>query len=129
MIRAIKLSLKFATAHKKEQVANLLHEYSHGVNFYIGHCDYTEEGKAASIYKLSGTRLTSRYKGLAFRQAINILKACRKTCEGVPVYSRGALLDEKVAKLSTLEDGATSFNLFLKLSTLKSGHPITIPFP
>lgn len=131
MRRACKVTLKFATAKKQRQIAALLQAYRVAVNFYIKSL-WTSKGKrdASTLARLVNTRLSERYKQAALKQAFDLMittkrsaKALRKRCS-VPVFKGKAILDYRFI---SAEKGRGSFDLVLKLATLRKGHPVYIP--
>jgi len=130
MRRAVKLSLDFLTQAKRRQIGALLEAYRAAVNFYIKSL-WNERGKLdkATLTRLQHTRLSERYKSQALKQAIEIVIATKKSAKelgvpaGCPVFTGSAVLD---AKFVTVEEGQGSFDLAIRLSTLKKGRRITI---
>jgi IS605 OrfB family transposase len=131
--RAVKVSLKFATAKKCRVIKALLAEYRAAVNFYCKSL-WAVKGKldaaTANRLPLSKTRLSYRYRGAALRQALDIVIATRKAAKAT---GRKAAIPrlKGAARLSSLfvgvETGKGSFDLVLKLSTLKKGQRIVLP--
>lgn len=131
MHRACKLTLKFITAHKKQQIAALLEAYKAAVNFYIrllwANCGGLDK---QTLAQLTRTRLSERYKSAALKQALGIVKGTRKAeiaseiPASCPSFDGAATLD---AKLVSIEKGRGVFDIVIKLSTLHSRHPIYLP--
>jgi IS605 OrfB family transposase len=129
--RTVKVSLDFATKSKRNQISGLLREYRAAVNFYIKYL-WTNKGSLnkETLAVLENTRLSERYKSNALKQALSLVVSAKKSAKalktraGMPVFKGGAILD---AKFVTIEDGAKSFDLVVKLSTLRKGRRITIP--
>lgn len=131
MVRACKVTLKFATENKRRQIRALLEAYRAAVNFYIKSL-WKERGglNKETLARLQRTRLSERFKSQALKQAIEIVvstkkasKATKKPCS-VPVFRGGAMLD---AKMVNVEAGEKSFDLVIRLSTFNPGHRIDIP--
>jgi IS605 OrfB family transposase len=130
MRRAVKLSLDFMTQNKRRQINALLEAYRAAVNFYIRSL-WNDRGKLdkATLARLTGTRLSERYKSQALKQAIEIVIATKKSAKewrvkaGCPVFKGSAVLD---AKFVTIEEGKESFDLVIRLSTLNKGQRIMI---
>lgn len=131
MRRAVKIPLKFATGRKRRAIDVLLQEYRRVVNLYIQSV-WDEPGRLDkdTLARVQNTSLSQRYKSQALRQALQTVvltkkasKATGRPCS-VPMFSGGAKLD---AKFVSLEEGKGSFDLVLKLSTLRKGHRITVP--
>lgn len=131
MRRAVKVTLKFATAKKRRAIDALLSRYRSAVNFYIRSL-WNERGKldAPTLARLQSTELSARYKSQALKQALEIVVSTRKAAKAIgkpatcPVFSGSATLD---AKFVSIEDGRGSFDLIVKVSSLVPGKRITIP--
>ena len=131
MQRACKVTLKFATNKKKRQIDALLAAYRSAVNFYIKSLWKTKGRRDAdTLARLPGSRLSERYKQAALKQAFDIViltkkssKALKRRCS-LPVFKGGAILD---SRFICLEPGKGSFDLTIKLATLRKGRPIIIP--
>ncbi len=131
MRRSCKLTIQFATHNKLNIINTLLQSYRAAVNFYIkylwstkGKLDY----KTANL--LQHSRLSERYKCQALKQALNIVISTKKSAKergipcSMPVFKGAAILD---AKFVSIEEGKGSFDLVVKLSTLKKYKRIIIP--
>lgn len=131
MRRAVKVTLKFATAKKRRAIDALLSRYRSAVNFYIRSL-WNERGKldTPTLARLQSTELSARYKSQALKQALEIVVSTRKAAKAIgkpatcPVFSGSATLD---AKFVSIEDGRGSFDLIVKVSSLVPGKRITIP--
>lgn len=131
MRRACKVTLKFATARKLRAIASLMEAYRAAVNFYIRSL-WDERGSLdkATLARLQATRLSERYKSQALKQALEMVVATKKSAKALgkqascPVFRGSAVLD---AKFVSVEEGQGSFDLVVRLSTLHSGHRVTIP--
>jgi IS605 OrfB family transposase len=130
MRRAVKVNLAFATQEKRRQINALMEAYRAAVNFYIRSL-WNDRGKLdkATLARLKSTRLSERYKSQALKQALEIVVATKKGAKelGVtatcPIFNGSAVLD---AKFVSVEEGEGSFDLAVRLSTLKKGKRITI---
>lgn len=133
--RAVVVTLDFATAAKRHEIALLLEAYRGAVNFFIRSCWVTDGVLAGSLNaetlaRLQDTRLSERYKSQALRQALSVIIATKRSARALgvppsrPHFTGGAVLD---AKFVDVEDGRGSFDLVVRLSTLKPGRRITIP--
>ena len=131
MQRACKLSLKFITESKRRRIAALLESYRAAVNFYIKSL-WDESGSLdkETLARLTGTRLSERYKSQALKQALSLIvstkrsaKALGKPCS-IPKFNGSAILD---AKFVAIEEGGGSFDTVIKLSCLKKGSKLTLP--
>jgi len=131
MRRAVKVSLDFATKSKRKQINNLLTTYRVAVNFYIkklwnGKGSLNKETLALH----QNTRLSERYKSNALKQALEMVSATKKSGKALgrkasmPVFNGSAVLDSKFV---SVQDGLKSFDLVVRLSTLRKQRRITIP--
>lgn len=131
MRRAVKVTLKFATAKKRRAIDALLSRYRSAVNFYIRSL-WNDRGRldAPTLARLQITELSARYKSQALKQALEIVVATRKAAKAIgkpatcPVFNGSAALD---AKFVAIEDGRGSFDLIVKISSLVPGKRLTIP--
>lgn len=131
MRRAVKVTLKFATAKKRRAITALLEAYRAAVNFYIRSL-WDERGSLdkATLARLTATRLSERYKSQALKQALETVVATKRSAKALgkpascPVFRGSAVLD---AKFVSVETGKESFDLVIRISSLHSGHRITIP--
>jgi IS605 OrfB family transposase len=133
MRRAAKITLKFATAKKRRAIAALLEAYRAAVNFYIRSL-WVDKGGLDSVtlnrLLANKTRLSTRYRSQALKQALETIIATRKSVKALktyaqcPVFRGSAILD---AKFITIEAGRGSFDLIVRISTLHTGQRITVP--
>lgn len=131
MRRACQLTLKFATASKRKRIAQLLVAYRGAVNFFIRSL-WKTRGKldAPTLARLKNTRLSARYKSQALKQALEIVVSTKKSAKTLgiwasrPMFRGSAVLD---AKFVTIEVGRGTFDVVVKLSTLKFRRQISIP--
>lgn len=131
MRRAVKVTLKFATAKKRRAIDALLSRYRSAVNFYIASL-WQEPGKLdkATFMRLPFTPLSTRYKAQALKQAIDIVAATRKSAKVIgcratcPVFRGSAVLS---AKHVVIQPGRGSFDLVIRLSSLVARERIVIP--
>jgi len=131
MQRACRVTTKFLTDRKRRALNALLQAYRAAVNFYIESLwDCPGRLDKDTLARLQGTRLSQRYKSNALKQALEIVSATRKSAEALgkipsmPVFAGSAVLD---AKFVSVEKGKGSFDLVLRISSLKSGSKIVIP--
>ena len=131
MKRSVKVALKFATKSKQRQIFALLQSYRSAVNFYIKELWNTKRLKDAdTLALLENSRLSERYKQAALKQAYDLVISTKKSSKAIkkhcsrPVFNGSAILDSRHI---TIEQGEGSFDLVLKLSTLKKGRRIVIP--
>lgn len=132
MKRAVKINLsKFATKDKLRKLDNLFKAYRSAVNFFIKSL-WVEQGKLdkATLARLQNTRLSERFKSQALKQAIEIIISTKKSAKALkhyasmPIFNGAMILD---AKFIALEPGKNSFDLWLKISTLKKGKRTWLP--
>jgi putative transposase len=130
MTRTVKVNLGFMTARKRAQVNALLQAYRGAVNFYIGSL-WLNRGNldAKTLSRLTNTRLTARYKWAALRHALSVVIATKLAAKerGVscrrPLFGGPAILNDGFIKI---EDGHGTFDLAIRLSTLRKQKRITI---
>lgn len=131
MQRAVKVTMKFATARKQRKIATLLEAYRAAVNFYIRLLWENGGGlDKITLEKLQNTRLSQRYKSQALKQALEIVTSTRKSAQALgvqatmPTFSGAAILD---GKFISVEEGKGSFDLVIRISVLKKGRRVTLP--
>jgi IS605 OrfB family transposase len=130
--RACKISLKFLTAKKRREITALLQAYRAAVNFYIKSL-WATKGKLdkETLARLpkENTRLSERYKSQALKQALETVIATKLACKAtkkwaaVPIFNGSATLD---AKFVQIEEGKGSFDLCVRLSSLRKEKKIHI---
>jgi len=131
MRRAIKVTLKFATAKKRRAINALLSRYRSAVNFFIASL-WNSRGKLdkATLARLPYTPLSARYKSQALKQALDIVVTTRTIAKAtgkpanVPVFHGSAVLDSKFVNVEP-SDG--SFDLIVRISSLVDRQRITVP--
>ena len=130
--RACRLSTAFATATKRHEIARLLEAYRGGVNFYVGSLWQNPgalDKKTLARLPPERTRLQSMQKDQALRQARTIVSSTRRSSKALgaqprrPRFTGMAVLCHGV----TIEPGRGSFDLVVRLSTLRPRERITIP--
>lgn len=132
MRRAIKINIsKFATKDKLRRLDALAQSYRGAVNFFVKSL-WSDHGNLdkATLARLQNTRLSERFKSQALKQAIEIVISTKKAAKAikrfasVPKFNGSMVLD---AKFITLEPGRNTFDLWMKVSTLKSGKRMWLP--
>jgi transposase len=130
--RACRLSLEFATATKRHEIGRLLEAYRGAVNFYVHSLWQVPGGlNKQTLARLPAgrTRVQSMQKDQALRQALTIVSSTRRSAKALgaearrPRFSGMAVLCHGV----TIEPGRGSFDLVVRLSTLRPKERITIP--
>jgi hypothetical protein len=130
--RACRVSLDFATASKRRKIDRLLEAYRGAANFYVRSLWRTPgklDGETLARLPAERTRLQSMQKDQALKQALSIVSSTRKSAKVIgasperPKFKGMAVLCHGV----TVMDGHKSFDLVIKLSTLRRGQRITIP--
>jgi IS605 OrfB family transposase len=130
--RACRLSLDFATATKRHEIARLLEAYRGAVNFYVRslwQAPGSLNGETLARLPAERTRLLSMHKDQALCQALSIVTSTRKSAKvlGVepkcPQFKGAAILCHGV----NIEAGHGSFDLVVRFSTLQRGQRITVP--
>src|SRR5215467_7218612 len=130
--RACRLSTEFTTATKRHEIGRLLEAYCGAVNFYVRSL-WQDPGALdkRTLARLSPerTRLQSMQKEQALRQALSIVSSTRRSAKALgaepqrPRFTGMAVLCDGV----TIELGRGSFDLVVRLSTLRPRGRITIP--
>jgi len=128
--RTCKVSLKFITQEKRKQINNLIKEYRRVVNLYIKSL-WESRGSLnkLTLDRVNNTTLSQRYKSQALRQALQVVVLTRKSLKvnkkfgNCPHFSGAPRLD---SKFITIENGEKSFDLAIKLSTLRKGKRIIL---
>lgn len=138
MNRSVNISLKFLTERKKFQISALIFEYRRVVNFYIKSL-WELPGKldAETLARLPNdrTKLTSRYKSQALRQALSVVISTKKSLKEIqknkkikeaecPVFKGHPILDAKFVSVSSKR--TKEFDLIILLSSLKRGKRIAL---
>lgn len=132
MVRGIKVSIRLATASKHTALRALIREVRGCTNRYINSLWDKPGGlDAVTLNRVRGGSLSYRHRSNCLKVAIEMLHETRAAAKalGVPngrPYVRNAVcLSSLVAKV---EPGKGSFDYVLKVSGLKKGKPIVIPF-
>lgn len=131
MRRACKITTSFLTNKKKRALSALLQAYRAAVNSYIQSL-WISPGKLdkSTLARLQNTRLSERYKSNALKQAMETVIATKRSAKelgksvSVPVFKGSAILD---GKFVSIEPGEKSFDLVVRISSLKKGHKLTVP--
>src|SRR3974377_212773 len=130
--RACRISLNFTTASKRHEIGRLLEAYRGAVNFYVRSLWRTPgrlDGETLARLPAEHTRLLAMHKDQALRQALSIVSSTRKSARAIganpdrPQFKRMAVLCHGV----NVAPGRGSFDLVVRLSTLRRGRRITIP--
>jgi hypothetical protein len=131
MLRACKVTTKFATEKKRRMIAAFLEAYRAAVNFYIKSIWNDRGGlDGKTLARLKDTRLSERAKSQALKQGLTVVVSTKQAARitgkkcSMPHFTGGANLD---AKLVEVQAGRGSFDLVVRLSTLHKGHKIDIP--
>jgi hypothetical protein len=117
---------------KHRYIDTLLASYRSAVNWYCSSL-WIAPGKldAETEHRLPPCRLTARYRSSCLKTALGIVISTRKALKATkkwgtcPVLTGFISLD---AKFVSIEEGEKSFDYALRLSTLRSGKKVTIPF-
>ena len=130
--RACRLSMEFATAKKRHDIGRLLEAYRGAVNFYVRSL-WRNPGaldkQTLARLPAERTRLQSMQKDQALRQALSMVSSTRRSAKALgvaaqrPRFKGMAVLCHGV----TLEPGRGSFDLVVRLSTLRPRERITLP--
>ena len=132
MIRSVPISLKLATAAKKRALHALMGEVRSSINFFCNSL-WSTPGKLDSetLNRFSDGSLSYRHRSNALKVALETVSTTKKNARELgikpscPVSKNAITLSSLVCKV---EPGKHSFDYVIKISGLKSGEPITIPF-
>ena len=124
--------MEFATAKKRHDIGRLLEAYRGAVNFYVRSL-WRNPGaldkQTLARLPAERTRLQSMQKDQALRQALSMVSSTRRSAKALglaaqrPRFKGRAVLCHGV----TLEPGRGSFDLVVRLSTLRPRERITLP--
>jgi len=126
--RACRLSMEFATAKKRQEIARLLEAYRGAVNCYVRslwQCPGALDKQTRARLPAQRTRLQSMQKD----QALSMASSTRRSAKALgvaaqrPRFKGMAVLCHGV----TIEPGRRSFDLVVRHSTLRPKERITIP--
>jgi len=133
VIRAVKLSLKFATAKKRRAIAAVLDRYRSSTNKYIE--EIWDRGgsldKETAEYVSCG-RLSFRQRSHALQQSLSIISATVSSAKeqgsqpSRPHFHGAMILSKQVAWVEPAKRSMT-FDLWLKFSSLRRGRRLNIP--
>lgn len=130
--RAIKVSLQWVGPKDRRRLAALLQAFRAAVNFFI-RLLWREPGlefctKTSEL--LVHTRLSTRYRDQALKQAFEVVSGTRKAAAatgvvpGRPFFRGAATLDAKFVDVIQRDDG--EHDLVVRLSSLKKGERLTL---
>lgn len=132
MVRSVKISLKFATAHKRAAIGAALREFRAATNFYLDSL-WTERGAldAKTLARYTGGSFGYRQKTDALAMALETVVATKRAAEvlgrraGKPRLRGAFRISSLNAKVEAFrKDG---FDFAVKLSGLVRGKRIVIP--
>jgi len=129
MKRTLKFSLNLANTNKIQVLKDLYKEYKKAVNFYLSilssECKYILSEEEVKSYNSS---LSYRYKQCAKRQAIKIWKSWRRNKKkgSLPEFNGSLIFDSRFIEIEKAK--ASTFDYWLKISTLNKGKRTQFPF-
>jgi len=129
MKRTLKFSLNLANTNKIQVLKDLYKEYKKAVNFYLSilssECKYILSEEEVKSYNSS---LSYRYKQCAKRQAIKIFKSWRRNKKkgSLPEFNGSLIFDSRFIEIEKAK--ASTFDYWLKISTLNKGKRTQFPF-
>ena len=133
--RSVKCSIKFATKHKKQELANILAEYGGVCNFFIQHFWKETPNKSEllkDIINLPETWLSFRLRKVAAREAIDMIQAVKRRWRNkpskikIPIH-KGARMSASSAIADLQPSKNTTFDAWLHLSSIGNKTIIDIP--
>src|SRR5262245_27564369 len=122
--RALKVTLAHVGARDRRRLAALLEAYRAAVRFFVGLL-WREPGArfaTATSERLERTRLSTRYRDQALKQAVEIVASTKKSANelevnpGRPDFRGMAILD---AKFVRIERGDRDHDLVIHLACLR----------
>ncbi|MCP4702641.1 MAG: hypothetical protein GY862_38140, partial [Gammaproteobacteria bacterium] len=132
--RSGKTTLKFLTDSKREQLYEIMDEYSSLVNFFIAMFwgkSFTRKDLTKDITGQAVTWLSARMRQCAAREALGMVQAAVLSAKELgkdavmPVHSgKKMILSAQVVRI---EKGRNSFDMWLVLSSVGNGIKISIP--
>lgn len=147
--RSSKVSLKFITAKKRNQLQTVVEEYSKVVNIFIDifwQKEYTANNITKNIYNIPDTWLSARMKQCAAREALSMCQSAnqykRKTAverEVEELIGDSTVFNQKIkphhyakrmvlsSQIATLEKSKNSFDMWVVLSNIGEKFKISIP--
>ena len=129
MKRTLKFSLNLANTNKIQVLKDLYKEYKKAVNFYLSilssECKYILSEEEVKSYNSS---LSYRYKQCAKRQSIKIWKSWRRNKKkgSLPEFNGSLIFDSRFIEIEKAK--ASTFDYWLKISTLNKGKRTQFPF-
>lgn len=130
--RAVKVSLKWIGRRDRRRIAALVEAYRGAVNFFV-RLLWREPGakfSTATSERLRRTRLSTRYRDQALKQAVELVAATRKSAQalgvepGRPYFRGGAILDAKFVDVRQVPGG--EYDLEIRLSCLSKGRRLRL---
>lgn len=124
--RAVKVSLKWVGVRDRRRLAALLQAYRAAVNFFIRVLWREPDAKfsTATSERLAQTRLSTRYRDQALKQAVETVAATKKSAKELavdasqPFFKGSAILDAKFVKIERVEG---ELDLVVHLACLDKG--------
>jgi IS605 OrfB family transposase len=132
MIRSVPISLNLVTDSKKQALQALIREVRSSINFFCKSL-WNTPGKlnAETLKRFLKGSLSYRHRSNALKIALETVSITKKNAglfgvkPSIPISKNAVTLSSLVCKI---EPGKKSFDYVLKVSGLKSGKPIVIPF-
>ncbi len=129
--RAVKVSLAWLGPRDRRRLAALREAYRAAVRFFVRLLWREPDAKlsTATSERLRSTRLSTRYRDQALKQAVDVVTSTRKSAKALGVEAgrpepRGAAILD--AKFVRIERGDTEHDLVVHLACLKKGKPLRI---
>jgi IS605 OrfB family transposase len=130
--RAVKVSLKFATAKKRSRLDHLLRRLRKLTNRYISHIwNHSGALDAATLNVIPCLHLSYRQRSDCLKYALEIIASTRASAAAtgkvasMPCLKRSFKFSSLTA---TIEPGKGSFDYVLKISGVVPGKRLTLPF-
>ena len=126
--RSSKCTLKFATESKKQQLYEIMDEYSRVVNIFIAMFwdnDFTANQLTKEIYSIPTTWLSARMRQCAAKEALGMVEGAKEAGANQPMHTGKKCLWSSQVVL--LEAGRNSFDLWLKIHSVGNGETLYLP--
>ena len=130
--RSTKCSLKFVTGAKRGQLALVLAEYGRAVNLFID-MFWEKPAIKACLFKdivdIPETWLTSRFRKVAAREALDLIASCRRRDDEEAIKPKhfGTSMSVSCTIASLQNNKNSSFDYWLHLSSMGNSIVLDIP--
>lgn len=131
--RAVKVSLRWIGPRDRRRISALVEAYRGAVNFFVRLLWREPDAtfSTATSERLKRTRLSTRYRDQALKQAVELVSSTRKSARalgieaGLPRFRGSAILDAKFVDVRLLS--GAEHDLEIRLSCLARGKRLRLP--